>query len=98
MSEKKRSFFFRDGTLDEQERERQRSEGTRCNPKNRWIECIITIAHGQYTESKDDDREHARRSYRKTVSTIWLNKKPHTEHHHTSKPEKIADHFWNQQW
>ena len=80
--------------LDEQGRERHHGDKTRYNPKHCRIERSFTTAHGQYTKSNDDDREQARRSYRKKVSTTWLNlKKPLTENHQTSKLEKAVDHF-----
>lgn len=75
--------------LDEHGRERHHRDNTGYNPKHCGTEYIITIDHGLYTKSNDGDREQARTSYKKMVSTTCqrLKKKLNTERHHTSEPE-----------
>ena len=82
---------YRNCTLDEQVRE--------CTKAYYHVKHWQSVRE-KSTENRDVQREQGRRSYRKTVSTTWLNMKPRTVHHYTSKPESFVaiDHFWNQQW
>ena len=81
----------RNDTLDEQDRERE-------NPRDNANQCHnggYSAFKEKSTENHDGQRDQDRRHYRKTVSTTWLNMKPRTVHHYTSKPESFVaiDHF-----